>query len=101
MVQGFKGYTPQKAAAQQVMTTWDHKYVLWMENIMATAYGVSPYIAMELPTLESIPPKFELDDKGKEILDDKGQPKRNPAYAPAVYELGKQMSHAMPYLYGS
>ena len=99
MVQGLKLYTPAKAAAQQCMTFWDHKVVLWMENLMATAYGVAPIVAMTLPTRNDVPQPFLMKEDGKTPQkDDKDQPIKNPKYGQEVYELGKRMTTLLPEL---
>jgi hypothetical protein len=95
MLQSLQGYTPHKAATGQNMTKWDHKVRLWMENVMATAYGVAPALAMELPDVP-VPQEFLMrrNSKGKLVqrLDDKGMPIANPDYEEEVADLGRAMA---------
>jgi hypothetical protein len=92
MIQSLLGYTLHKAATGQIMTKWDHKVRLWMENIMATAYGVAPALALQLPEVP-IPQQFitRRNSKGKLVprLDENGLPIANPEYDNQVMELGK------------
>ncbi len=95
MIQSLLGYTPHKAATRQNMTKWDHKVRLWMENIMATAYGVAPALALQLPEVQ-IPQQFVMrrNSKGKMVprLDEQGLQIPNPEYDEQVMELGKAMA---------
>jgi hypothetical protein len=92
MIQGLLGYAPHKAATGQVMTKWDHNVRTWMENVMATAYGVAPALAWsfdDIPTPQ--PYLMEKNAKGKMVpkLDARDMPITNPNYDEELYEFGK------------
>jgi hypothetical protein len=53
MVQGLLGYSQHKAATGQVMTKWDHNVRSWMENVVATAYGIAPVLAWSLDDIST------------------------------------------------
>ncbi len=62
---------------------------------MATAYGVAPTLALQLPDVP-VPQEFLMrkNSKGKLVqrLDENGLPISNPEYDNQVYELGKAMA---------
>jgi hypothetical protein len=95
MIQSLIGYTPHKAATGQTMTKYDHKIRLWMENVMATAYGAAPVLALKLPQVP-VPQQYlmQTNSKGKLVhrLNVKGLPITNPDYDEQVYEFGKALT---------
>jgi hypothetical protein len=95
MLQSLIGYSPHRAATGQTMTRWDHKVRMWMENVMATAYGVAPALSLPLPDVATpYPFLMRTNSKGKLVqrLDAQGLPITNPNYEEQVYELGKAMT---------
>ncbi len=81
MIQSLQGYSPHRAATGQPMTCWDHKVRMWMVNIMATAYGVAPVLAMQLPDVPTpYPYLMRRNAKGVFVqhFDDNGLPITNP-----------------------
>jgi hypothetical protein len=95
MLQGLLGYSPHKAATGQVMTKWDHNVRTWMENVMATAYGVAPVLSFPLDDVP-VPYEFlmETNAKGKLVpkLDARDMPIVNPNYDEEVFEFGKKLA---------
>jgi hypothetical protein len=95
MVQALLAYSPQKAATGQVMTKWDHNVRQWMENVMATAYGVAPLIAWKLDDI-STPHEYLMvkNAEGKLVpkLDNRKMPIVNPNYESEVYEFGRALA---------
>ncbi len=95
LVQGLIGYSQHKANTGQVMTRWDHNVRSWMENVMATAYGVAPVLAWEI---DDIPTPYEYimvkNAKGLLVpkLDKRDMPIVNPNYDDELYEFGKAMA---------
>ncbi len=62
---------------------------------MATAYGVAPILAMQLPDVETPYPYLtRKNSKGKIVqrLDAQGLPMTNPDYEAQLLELGKAMA---------
>ncbi len=95
MVQALLAYSPHKHNTGQPMTKWDHTVRLWMENVMATAYGVAPALSFDL---SDVPTPYEYvmvrNAKNKLVpkLDKNDLPIVNPNYDDEVYELGKALA---------
>jgi hypothetical protein len=92
MLQGLLGYSPHKAATNQVMTKWDHNVRTWMENVMATAYGVAPALSWTFEDVQTpYPFLMEKNAKGKLIqkLDARDMPIENPNYEEELLEFAK------------
>jgi hypothetical protein len=95
MVQALLAYSPQKAATGQVMTKWDHNVRSWMENLMATAYGIAPVLAWQI---DDIPTPHEylmvknVDGKWVPKLDSRKMPIENPNYEQELLEFAKAMA---------
>ncbi len=94
MVQALLAYSPHKHNTDQVMTMWDHTVRLWMENMMATAYGVAPALSFnfsDVPTLHEYimiwNAKHELVPK----LDNNDLLIVNPNYEQELFEFGKAL----------
>lgn len=95
MLQALLAYSPHKAATGQVMTKWDHNVRTWMENVMATAYGVAPVLAFQLDDIATpYPYIMEKNAKGKLVpkLDSRDMPIVNPNYDDELFEFGKLMA---------
>jgi hypothetical protein len=95
MVQALLAYSPHKHNTGQPMTKWDHTVRLWMENLMATAYGVAPALSFDL---SDVPTPYEYlmvrNAKNKLVpkLDKNDLPIVNPNYDDELYELGKALA---------
>jgi hypothetical protein len=95
MVQALIGYSPHKAATGQVMTRRDHNVRTWMENVMATAYGVAPVLSWQLDDIQT-PHPYVMVKNAKGILvpklNKRDMPIANPNYDDELYEFGKALA---------
>jgi hypothetical protein len=95
MVQALLGYAPHKASTGQVMTKWDHNVRSWMENVMATAYGVAPALSWTFEDIPTPHPYLMVKNaKGVLVpkLDKRDMPIVNPDYDDELYEFGKAVA---------
>jgi hypothetical protein len=95
MVQALIGYSQHKANTGQVMTRWDHNVRSWMENVMATAYGVAPVLAWQLDDIQTPHPYIMVKNaKGVLVpkLDKRDMPVVNPNYDDELYEFGRSLA---------
>jgi hypothetical protein len=95
MVQALLGYSPQKATTGQPMTKWDHNVRTWMENVMVTAYGVAPILAMPVQDIPTpYPNEMVQNANGKLVpkLDARDMPIVNKDYDDEVYALGRAIA---------
>jgi hypothetical protein len=95
MVQALLAYSPHKHNTGQPMTKWDHTVRLWMENVMATAYGVSPALSFDFSDVAT-PYEYVMirNAKNKLVpkLDRNDLPIVNPNYDQELYEFGKALA---------
>ncbi len=81
------------------MTKWDHNVRSWMENLMATAYGIAPVLAWQIAwQIDDIPTPHEylmvknVDGKWVPKLDSRKMPIENPNYEQELLEFAKAMA---------
>ncbi len=95
MVQVLITYSPQKAATGQVMTKWDHNVRQWMENLMATAYGIAPVLAWKLDDIKT-PHEYlmvkNVEGKWVPQLGSRKMPIVNLNYEQELFEFGKALA---------
>jgi hypothetical protein len=95
MVQALLAYSPHKHNTGQPMTKWDHTVRLWMENVMATAYGVSPALSFDFSDVQT-PHEYIMirNAKNKLVpkLDNNDLPIVNPNYDQELFEFGKALA---------
>ncbi len=95
MVQALLAYSPHKHATGQPMTKWDHSVRLWMENLMATAYGVAPALSWPIHDIQT-PYEYVMvrNAKNKLVpkLDKNDMPISNPHYEEDLLEFARALA---------
>ncbi len=77
------------------MTKWDHTVHLWMENVMATAYGIAPVLSCQIDDIPTPYPYLMVRNaKNKQVqkLDQNDLPIVNPNYDQELFEFGRALA---------
>jgi hypothetical protein len=95
MIHALLAYSPHKHNTGQPMTRWDHNVRLWMENVMATAYGVAPALSWPLDDIATPYPYLMVRNAKNKLvpkLDKHDMPITNPNYEAELLEFGRKLA---------